>query len=154
MSVVGIATAASGTANVLSKYGKYLVVAGILFLLYQWLWPLIRRIFGNIPDDAPYFIGGGDVLTGFYDSRQNITGQLYKVLKRSSFGNEGRCEMLMQAAGWNDNQLIMIHNAFKNRYGVTLYDMLAEVNGDDCGLLDFGYYDVQVKDRLSTLGLV
>ena len=146
--------AAGGVASFLSKYGKWLLLAALVVLLWQWISPFLRRIFGNVPDDAPYFVGGGDVLKGFYESRRNKADRLYKSLKKNSAWNDGRCEALKEAAGWNDNQLILIHNTFKNQHGVTLYDMIDDVVGDDCGVLDFGYYDVTLKNRLSDLGVV
>lgn len=129
-------------------------VAALVFLAYKYLWPLLRRLVGNVPDDAPYFAGGGDVLASFWKSRDNKIDRLYTTLKKSSVWSDGRCDALKEAASWNDNQLIAMHNAFKNKYGKTLYDAVDEVYGDDCGALDFNYYDSQVKDRLSGLGLV
>ncbi|MBC7778079.1 MAG: hypothetical protein H7246_21785 [Phycisphaerae bacterium] len=136
------------------KNGKWLLLVLLILLAWYFLKPYLRRIFGGVPDDAPYFIGGGDILASFYNLRSNKANTLYKTLKKSSFANDGRCAALKEANGWNDNQLILIHNQFKNKYGTTLFNMLNDIYGDDCGLTDFGFFDSQLKDRLSTLGLV
>ena len=147
--------ASAGIAfDFLNKNGKWIVLAIVLLLAWQWLMPFLRRVFGNVPDDAPFFVGGGDVPKPFYQARKNKSDRLYKTLKTNSVWNDGRCESLKEANGWNDNQLILIHNTFKNQYGKTLFDMVDDVVGDDCGVLDFGYYDSALKSRLSDLGLL
>lgn len=156
MNPLVLAQASNAAGNVLKSKGFWIAVAVLVVLILgnKWLMPWLRRIFGNVPDDAPYFTGGGDVLASFYRNRSNTIDRLYKTLKKSSVWNDGRCEALREAVGWNDNQLIAISNAFKNKYGKTLYDAVDEVSGDDCGITDFNFYDSQLKDRLSGLGIV
>lgn len=55
-----------------------------------WLKPLVRRLAGLVPDDAPYFVGGGDVLASFARSGRNRANRLHGGLKKAMPGSAKR----------------------------------------------------------------
>lgn len=154
-------TVAGAAKNTAVSIGRNLpLILGVVaaVLLFFWAKPLLRRLVGLVPDDAPYFVGGGDVLASFEKSGRNKTQRLYTGLKKGDnwLSDTDLCEALKESLNWNDNQLIFIHNAYKNRYGITLYNSLEESGADGCfgnGLYGENIND-ELKARLSELGLV
>ena len=149
------AGAVKGAANIVGKNLPLIIGLSAAVVLIFWLKPLIRRLAGLVPDDAPYFVGGGDVLASFAKSGRNRVNRLHGGLKKGDawFSETDLCPALQEAINWNDNQLIFIHNEYKNRYGITLYDSIVSAGGDGCPW-NWADYDEDLKDRLSQLGLV
>lgn len=153
-----VAGAAKDTASYIGRNLPLILAVVAAVLLFFWAKPLLRRLIGLVPDDAPYFVGGGDVLASFAKSGRNKTQRLYTGLKKGDnwLSDTDLCEALKETLNWNDNQLIYVHNAFKNRYGITLYNALDESGADGC--FGNGLYgeniNEELKTRLSELGLV
>lgn len=127
--------AASSGGDFLKKNSKYLALLVVLLAIWWWFKPYFNLLFGIIPDDAKLRSGGGDVTQAFYDSRKATAERLNDTLSGNALLNSGRCEALYDALKWNPNQLRVIHNAYKNNFGVTLYSDLSDSYTDDCGFL-------------------
>lgn len=146
----------SGTTSFFVKYRRVILALLALAVLYYLFKPQILRLFGLLPPDASMRLGGGDVYRSFYDNRMSIVKRLRDGLTSTFFTSEGRCQALAETVEWNDNQLTLIHNEYKNRYGSTLYADVSDVSTDDCSLLTLmlsGYNDT-LKARLLALDLV
>ena len=61
--------------------------------------------------------------------------RLRDVLSGNALTSSGRCEALYDALQWNDNQLRVIHNAYKNGHGETLHRTVGATYTDDCSYL-------------------
>ena len=98
--------------------------------------------------------GGGDVTTDFYQRRKDIAGRLHETLTGNALTTEGRCEALYDALQWNDNQLRVIHNAYKNAHGQTLHHAVGATYTDDCSYLGMSDgLNTTFLQKLDTLGL-
>ena len=150
--------AATAAKDFFGNNWKWILPVVLLVLLYFfWGQYVIRRLLGNVPDDSPYLIGGGDITKAFHDAHKNKVDRLYKALKASSLSSDSRCSILTEANGFNNNQLILLHNSFKNKYGQTVYEMLSSVYGDDCFAFDFlnpWGLNFTLSEKLTGLGLV
>ncbi len=146
--------AGSSATGFLSKNARWIIPA-IAALLLWWLFrPYLRLLFGLVPDDAKMQTGGGDVTSDFYDRRKNAARRLRDVLSGNALTSSGRCEALYDALQWNDNQLRVIHNTYKNAYGDTLHASVSDIYTDDCSWM--GMSDGQnttLLQRLNLLGL-
>lgn len=154
MYAAAIASAASTGGNILAKYGKWLVLAAAAFLAYRFVWPMLRVALGLVPEDAQMQQGGGDVRAGFYAERRNKASALHNALTSNALTSNGRCNQIFTVLGWNSNETRIVHNAYKNRYGSTIYADLDEIQTDDCGWfgMDDGNVDT-LRARLESLGL-
>jgi hypothetical protein len=146
--------AANSARNSLANNSKWIVLAAIFFFVWvRWLSPWVGRITGKVPDDAPYVPGEGDVLSSF--DVKYLVDQLYKGLKQTSYtGNDTRCTALQTATDLNSNQLILLHNTYKNKYGHTLHSAVRNVTGDGCWNLFKWELNSTLATKLSDLGLV
>ena len=98
--------------------------------------------------------GGGDVTANFYERRKDIAGRLHETLTGNALTTEGRCEALYDALQWNDNQLRVIHNAYKNTHGETLHHAVGATYTDDCSYLGMSDgLNTTFLQKLDTLGL-
>jgi hypothetical protein len=149
-------------AQILGSFGqtigrniKWLFVIGGVLLLYWWLKPYWFRIFGQVPDDSPYQKGGGDVTAAFASNSSNKIQQIRKGIHDDAwFGSDIRCNSLGEIMSYNDNELRLIHNEYKNRYGITLYSDLNNIVGDGCSNLFSTELTILLKEKLSKLGTV
>jgi hypothetical protein len=155
------AAAASSILNLSARYWKVALGGGVaiafLYIIWQWTRPLAYRLFGQVPNDAPMLPGGGDVAAEFEGRAAQKINQLRKAIRDDSwFGSDLRCNTFNEVLGFNDNQLTLIHNLYKNRYGITLFSDLNSISGDGC--VDFDFFGEEataaIRDRLSKLALV
>lgn len=135
---------------------RYLIPAGLLLALWWLLAPYLRPLLGRVPRDAALQIGGGDVLADFYARRKAMAERLHSALRSSALTSSGRCEALYDALQWNDNQLRLLHNTYKNAYGKTIGADLQGTYTDDCSILGWtgGGLNAQLQSKLDALGLI
>lgn len=142
-------------ARFFSKNMTWFIVAGLLVSLYYAFKPLWLRLFGQIPADFQYIIGGGDVTKSFVANVKNKVDQIRKGIKDDSvFGSDLRCNILQEVLTYNDNELILVHNTYKNKYGITLFSDLQNISGDGCANLFSVEYNVTLKEKLNKIGIV
>lgn len=138
-----------------SKNFKWFIGLGILIAIYFIFKPLWLRLFGQIPADTPFMVGGGDVTKQFVANVKNKVDQIKKGIKDSAFfGSELRCNVLQEMTTYNDNQLILVHNTYKNKYGITLHSDLQNITGDGCTNFFSEEYNVTLKEKLTQIGIV
>jgi len=130
-----------------------------LFLaaLVAWFWlrPYFRVLFGLVPDDAKLQAGGGDVTAQFYADRKNKARRLHESLTANALTSSGRCEATYDALQWNDNELRVMYNTYKNSYGDTLLEAVKGVYTDDCGWFGMSEgLNGQLIAKLNAAGLV
>ncbi|MEZ4941824.1 MAG: hypothetical protein R3D58_13170 [Saprospiraceae bacterium] len=155
MSVTAATTllsAGSSASDFLKRNAKWFALLIIALALWWLFRPYFRVLFGLVPDDAFLQSGGGDVTTEFYNNRKNIARRLHDALTGNALTTEGRCEALYDALQWNDNQLRVIHNTYKNNYGDTLKSDVTSTFTDDCGW--FGMNDGQNTALIEKLNLI
>lgn len=141
--------------QLLSKNLKWVLLIGGSVLLYNAGKPLWYRLFGQVPEDAPYKKGGGDVTAAFASNVGNKVQQIRKGIQDDSvFGSDLRCNTLNEIIYYNDNELRMIHNQYKNKYGITLYGDLNNISGDGCANLFSQEAHIALKNKLGKLSLV
>ncbi len=146
--------AGSSASDFLQKNAKWLALAIIALALWWQFKPYFRVLFGLVPDDVPMQSGGGDVYSDFYNKRKNISSRLNETLSGNALTSNGRCEALYDALQWNDNQLRLIHNLYKNTYGSTLHNDASATYTDDCGWLGMNQgQNTALAERLNLLGL-
>ncbi len=147
-------SAGSGASDFLKRNAKWLALFVVALALWWLFKPYFRVLFGLVPDDATLQSGGGDVLADFYNSRKNIARRLNDALSGNALTSDGRCEALYDALSWNDNELRVIHNAFKNNYGETLHSAVSSTYTDDCGWLGMSHdQNAALVEKLNLLGL-
>ena len=127
--------AGSATTTLVQRHAGWIALALSALALWWLLGPYRRVLFGLVPADAAFTAGGGDVTAAFYRQRKHTAARLREVLRGNALTGSGRCEALYDALGWNDNQLRLIHNTYKNAYGQTLHSALGETYTDDCSFL-------------------
>jgi hypothetical protein len=139
----------------LLKNIRWVLLAGALLGLFYALKPFWLKIFGLVPADMPFKIGGGDVTKQFYANSKTKVEQVRKGIRDDAwFGSELRCNIFQELTTYNDNELILIHNLYKNKYGITLYSDLNNITGDGCANLFSVELNVKIKENLSKLGIV
>lgn len=147
-------SAGSGTTGFLSQNARWIALALAALALWWWLRPYFRVLFGLVPEDAKMQTGGGDVPADFYERRKTIATRLHETLTGNALTTEGRCEALYDALQWNDNQLRVIHNAYKNAHGETLHQTVGAAYTDDCSWLGMSDgLNTTLLQKLNTLGL-
>jgi hypothetical protein len=139
----------------LSKNIKWFLVAGAVLGIYFAFKPLWFRLFGQVPEDAQYQKGGGDVTAAFEANAKNKVMQIRKGIHDDAWlGSDIRCNTFTEMMSYNDNELRLIHNGFKNRYGITLYSDINNVSGDGCSNPFSTEITILIKERLAQLGIV
>ena len=139
----------------LTKNLKWFLIAGGVLAVYFAFKPLWFRLFGQVPEDAAFQKGGGDVTSSFEANAKNKVMQIRKGIHDDAwFGSDIRCNSLSELMSFNDNELRLIHNQYKNRYGITLYSDINNVSGDGCANLFSTETTVLIKERLAKLGIV
>ena len=147
-------SAGSGATGFLQKNARWLALALGALALWWLFRPYFRVLFGLVPEDAKMQTGGGDVTADFYERRKDIAGRLHETLTGNALTTEGRCEALYDALQWNDNQLRLIHNAYKNAHGETLHHAVGATYTDDCSYLGMSDgLNTTFLQKLDTLGL-
>ena len=147
-------SAGSGATGFLQKNARWLALALAALALWWLFRPYFRVLFGLVPEDAKMQTGGGDVTADFYERRKDIAGRLHETLTGNALTTEGRCEALYDALQWNDNQLRVIHNAYKNAHGETLHHAVGATYTDDCSYLGMSDgLNTTFLQKLDTLGL-
>jgi len=147
-------SAGSSATGFLQKNARWLALAFAALALWWLLRPYFRVLFGLVPEDAKMQAGGGDVPADFYERRKAIATRLHETLTGNALTTEGRCEALYDALQWNDNQLRLIHNAYKNGHGETLYQAVGATYTDDCSYLGMSDgLNTTFLQKLDTLGL-
>ena len=147
-------SAGSGATGFLQKNTRWVVLALAMLALWWLFRPYFRVLFGLVPEDAKMHTGGGDVTADFYERRKDIAGRLHETLTGNALTTEGRCEALYDALQWNDNQLRVIHNAYKNAHGETLHHAVGATYTDDCSYLGMSDgLNTTFLQKLDTLGL-
>ena len=142
-------------AQFLGKNIKWFLVAGGVLAVYFAFKPLWFRIFGQVPEDVPFQKSGGDVTAAFASNAKNKVMQIRKGIHDDAwFGSDIRCNTLGEVMSFNDNELRLIHNNYKNRYGITLYSDLNNITGDGCSNLFSTETTILLKEKLSKLGTV
>jgi|GEM_PF-3624486 len=123
-------------------------------LLWYFFKPYFKIIFGLIPEDAQFTQGGGDITAEFYAKRRNIAANLKSVLNSNALLAAGRCDALYDLLQRNDNELRLICNQYKNRYGTTLVAEIGQLSTDDCGWFALSQgLNVSILKRLNVLQL-
>jgi hypothetical protein len=139
----------------IAKNIRWFLLAGFLVGLYFAFKPLWLRIFGIVPADTGFKHCGGDITRAFEANAKNKIEQIRKGIRDDAwFGSDLRCNVFQEINNYSDNELILIHNMYKNKYGITLYSDLNNISGDGCSNLFSTELNVQIKDRLSRLGIV
>jgi hypothetical protein len=139
----------------LSKNIKWFLIAGAVLGIYFAFKPLWFRVFGQVPEDAQYQKGGGDVTTAFEANAKNKVMQIRKGIHDDAWlGSDIRCNTLGDVMSYNDNELRLIHNNYKNRYGITLYSDLNNIVSDGCSNPFSTEITILLKEKLSKLGTV
>lgn len=147
--------AGSSATGFLSKNAKWIGLAVAMLMLWWWFRPYLMVLFGMLPDDVQLQAGGGDVTSDFYNRRKSIAGRLHDTLSGNALTSSGRCEALYDALQWNDNQLRVIHNTYKNAYGETLHSAIGATYTDDCSYLGMSDgLNTTLLQRLNLLGLL
>ena len=141
-------------AQFLTKNIKWFLIAGGVLGLYFAFKPLWYRLFGQVPEDAAFQKGGGDVTSSFEANAKNKVMQIRKGIHDDAwFGSDIRCNSLSEVISFNDNELRLIHNLYKNRYGITLYSDINNVAGDGCSNFFSTEITILIKERLAKLGI-
>ena len=147
-------SAGSNTSDFLGKNARWIGLLLAALAIWWFFRPYIRLLFGLVPDDAPMQAGGGDVAADFYSQRKNTARRLNETLSANALTSNGRCEALYDALQWNDNQLRVIHNAYKNAHGDTLHEAVSSTYTDDCSWLGMSEgLNTALLQKLNTLGL-
>jgi hypothetical protein len=120
--------------------GMAIVVLVIVFLLI--LVTINRKVSGQkdrvkVPD-AGYINGGGDVTQDFLkNGLMSFVSELEKTLLADYWfwqDRSARCDALKRLYETiNDNELIAVHNAFKNQFKTTIHRLLL-AKEDGCGI--------------------
>ncbi len=130
-------------------------VIGVGIALWSTFRPLLYRLLGQVPADAPYSPGGGDVTADFEARASQKVRQLNQAVKDDSwFGSDIRCNTFTEVNGYNDNELVTLHNLYKGRYGITLYADLNSITADGCSTLFDGNQTEKLRNRLVAIALV
>jgi len=127
--------AVSSVSDFFAKNTKWIIVALVVLSIWWWFRPFFNLLFGITPEDAKLRSGGGDVTAAFWENRKNLARRLNETLTSNALLNSGRCEALYNALQLNPNQLRVLHNAYKNKYGHTLLKDVESTYTDDCGWL-------------------
>ncbi len=147
-------SAGSSATGFLQKNAKWIGLAVVVLTLWWLFRPYFRVLFGLVPEDAKIQVGGGDVTADFYSQRKNVAGRLHETLTGNALTSSGRCQALYDALQWNDNQLRVIHNAYKNAHGGTLHNAIGATYTDDCSYLGMSDgLNTTLLQKLNTLGL-
>jgi len=146
--------AGSGATGFFQKNAPWIGLALLALALWWLLRPYFRVLFGLVPEDARLQTGGGDVPADFYAQRKNTAKRLHDTLTGNALTSSGRCQALYDALQWNDNQLRVIHNAYKNTHGDTLHSAISATYTDDCSFLGMSDgLNTTLLQKLNTLGL-
>ncbi len=152
--VTALWSAGSSATGFLQKNAKWIGLAVIVLTLWWLFRPYFRVLFGLVPEDAKMQAGGGDVTADFYSQRKNVAGRLHETLTGNALTSSGRCQALYDALQLNDNQLRVIHNAYKNAHGDTLHSAIGATYTDDCSYLGMSDgLNTTLLEKLNTLGL-
>jgi hypothetical protein len=148
------ATGTGRAGNFLGKNGAWIFLLLVCIAIWYWFRPYFKRLFGLLPDDAPFEQGGGDVTVAFYQKRSNAARRLRETLTSNALTSDGRCEAIYDANSLNANELRLIHNTYKNKFGDTLYSDLGSVYTDDCSFLGMSSgLNEQLAGKLNAIGL-
>lgn len=161
VTLAALSDAGTAATSFIKRNARWIAAAVVLLMVWMLFKPYIRLLFGLVPDDAQLQMGDGDVYRSFYDQRGDVASKLSKGLSAGWLesvpffgGNDLRCDVLYEALQWNSNQLRVVHNAYKNANGETLYSALQALSTDACSSFLGDGLNEQLSARLKTLGLV